>query len=839
MAIANTQSQADRAYERFVSLSENRAILRQSDRTLTEADTRAKLIDPLFKSILGWSESEIRREEPVTKGFVDYVLGSEFDHLLIEAKRVEPRFHLHAPGKARRLMLNGPHLLGNKKVRDVLHQGQGYAADLGVQFCIVTNGSQLIIFKPFVPGRSWRVGTAIVYHDHEDIRDNFAEFYALLARDQVLAGSLVQAFEHVEKTTTQLLAPISFLSDPDRELIRNDLWDQIARTMAPLLRDQPEDLAAQLEVIRHCYVNTKLGDRTDKNLDALLKDTGARLASKAAIVDLKPGTGGKTAFSHRLEEDLYAGRRGAYILTGGVGSGKTTFLRRFAHIVDRDFVDHHTAWIHVDYLPIGNVDPSVLDQELRLYTYKQIRKVVTQRFQADLIGDGAAVRALFDQEISEARLTLLHGVAEDSGVWNSAVNQLVDQLFQDDERFVFAALRRLRGRGRRICVVMDNTDQLGEAFQERVFLFAQKLSSEYLALCIVTLREEKFFAAYRRGIFDAFGDRRFHIGSPDLKNVLRKRLEYGRQKFAQLETESGETALKPEDFKRIDALLKALINSATAHNANIVRMLATVSNGDMRHALDMFREFLSSGNTDINKIIRIVEKSGGYSVPFHEFAKSAILGSRRFYRSNVSHIANVFKQSDAIGASHLTACRILARLSAAEGVASAHGEGFVAVSALLKEYRESFGFADDFVQWTGELLRRDLVESEPPRVGDIRQADAIRVTAAGAYYWRYLIRSFSYIDLMFVDTPVADIGLAKRLATLAEMTDMTVRFERVRAYLEYLETREKLELAACAARLGPFQEALMPQVCKQIEAEIRLISKKLPNTDLYGPEDED
>lgn len=321
----------------------------------------------------------------------------------------------------------------------------------------------------------------------------------------------------------------------------------------------------------------------------------------------------------------------------------------------------------------------------------------------------------------------------------------------------------------------------------------------------------------------------------NLKNVLRKRLEYGRKKFAELEKASTTTELTPEDFKRIDALLRALINSATANNANIVRMLATVSNGDMRHALDMFREFLSSGNTDIEKIIKIVERDGGYSVPFHEFAKSAILGSRRFYRSSVSHIVNLFKQSDAIGASHRTACRILARLSAAEGVASAHGEGFVSVSALLKEYRESFGFADDFVQWTAELLRRDLIESEPPRVGDIRQADAVRVTAAGAYYWRYLVRAFSYIDLVLVDTPVADIALARRLGSLAEMTDLTVRFGRVRAYLEYLQIKETAELAFAAARIGPFQEALMPQVCEQVESEIRLISKKVPHTDVYGP----
>ena len=368
---------------------------------------------------------------------------------------------------------------------------------------------------------------------------------------------------------------------------------------------------------------------------------------------------------------------------------------------------------------------------------------------------------------------------------------------------------------------------------QKVFLFSQKLSKDYSALCIVALREEKFFAAYRRGIFDAFGDRRFRIGSPDLKNVLRKRLEYGRTKFEALE-KAGGTDLAANDFKRIDALLKAVINSATAHNANIVRMLATVSNGDIRHALDMFREFLSSGNTDIDKIIRIVERGGGYSVPFHEFAKSAILGSRRFYRSNYSHIVNAFKQSDAIGASHLTGSRILARLSASDEVASAHGEGFVEVAVLLHEYRGSFGLADDLVQWAGELLRRNLLESEPARVQDFRQADAVRITASGAYYWRYLVRSFSYVDLVLVDTPIADIPLARRLANLAEMTDMTVRFERVRAFLEYLEKREGDELAAAAVRVGPFQEALVPTLRTQIEKEIGLISGKLGGRDLYG-----
>ena len=42
---------------------------------LSEADTRAKIIDPLFLDILGWTEDDIRRESHVHKGYLDYVFS--------------------------------------------------------------------------------------------------------------------------------------------------------------------------------------------------------------------------------------------------------------------------------------------------------------------------------------------------------------------------------------------------------------------------------------------------------------------------------------------------------------------------------------------------------------------------------------------------------------------------------------------------------------------------------------------------------------------------------------------------------------------------------------------
>lgn len=255
-------------------------------------------------------------------------------------------------------------------------------------------------------------------------------------------------------------------------------------------------------------------------------------------------------------------------------------------------------------------------------------------------------------------------------------------------------------------------------------------------------------------------------------------------------------------------------------------MLSCVSNGDMRHALDMFRAFLSSGNTDVDKILRITKQHDEYVVPFHEFAKSAILGSRRFYSQRVSHVVNLFGLSEALRPSHFTALRLLARLSTSEMVSSEHGVGYLSSLKILREFRESFGFADDALSWLKELLARNLIESEPPRATPIEDAVAFRITAAGAYYWKYLVRAFSYLDLVFVDTPLGDRELARRLGEFAKFVDLDVRFERVDMFLSYLVKMEAEELKESTGRSGPYGESLMKAISKQISDETRVIRER-------------
>jgi hypothetical protein len=148
---------------------------------------------------------------------------------------------------------------------------------------------------------------------------------------------------------------------------------------------------------------------------------------------------------------------------------------------------------------------------------------------------------------------------------------------------------------------------------------------------------------------------------------------------------------------------------------------------------------------------------------------------------------------------------------------------------LLREYREAFGSAEDLREVVERILVAGLVESEPPRASDYGSTNALRVTATGAYYWQYLVRSFAYVDLVYVDTPIYDEKLAKYLAHAAETTKddvgfvdhMELRFERVQKFMECLRDLEKDELQRAASHGGPFAVPLYPEIEAQLRKEIQ------------------
>ena len=278
-------------------------------------------------------------------------------------------------------------------------------------------------------------------------------------------------------------------------------------------------------------------------------------------MDLQPGMKGQTAFDIFIEKDIKEHKPGTYLLTGGVGSGKTTFLRRFAQVVQPAFVKQYCVWLPLDFLSIGNVSPERVESELREYAFRGLRGILQSNYDKLWPKTADDLKVLFAEQLKAAELTSLAGLHPDSPERTSKVGAILERCFAQDELIVQSVLVGAAKKGYRPVIVLDNTDQQGERFQESVFLMSQRLSKDCAALTIVAIREEKFFAAYRRGIFDAYGDRRFHVGSPSLNEVIRKRLDYATQKCVESMTAAAVTDAERAEGKQIELVMRTLIRS--------------------------------------------------------------------------------------------------------------------------------------------------------------------------------------------------------------------------------------------------------------------------------------
>lgn len=138
----------------------------------SEADTRAKFVDPLVAA-LGWDEYEdIERERmiPHSGERVDYVLKIDgIDTVFIEAKP-----------------LGSP--LTEKEIVQVIQ----YASVVGVRWCLLTNGIQLKLYDQFNPEelkRKFVFEIDLVKPEEEDFGEIFAALW-LLSKEAIAQDEL-------------------------------------------------------------------------------------------------------------------------------------------------------------------------------------------------------------------------------------------------------------------------------------------------------------------------------------------------------------------------------------------------------------------------------------------------------------------------------------------------------------------------------------------------------------------------------------------------------------------------------------------------------------------------
>lgn len=806
----------------------------------SEADTRAKVIDRVLREVLGWPEIDISREDRVPDGYLDYSLRIHTRRFItVEAKREGIAFELPGDSKAKTLKLSGA-LLTDQLVREAVLQVHSYCVESGSRYAIATNGYAWIVFRAIREDMPWREGAARVFYSIDAILEHFTSFWNILSYEALITGSLDAEFGSPIRVQRRLDRVTGSLFNADLPLQRNRLHAQLF----PLIRHVFEDIGdqAQIEVLQACYVHSASLRIVAEDLDIVITDAIPKFLEDQGAEEVSSGPDHAGRFEGAITHAVTEHTKGhLFLLLGGIGCGKTTFLKRYQRTVGKDLLDSKSFYFHIDFLT-APLDPS----ELEAFVWREVLGQIRGRYASPYLESRSNLKRAFAKDIEALRQTI-PPTSRDSGAFDAALTPHLQKWQHNPSDYVPRLLTVAGSRyGRSVVVFIDNVDQLSPTYQAQIFLLAQRATRSLGSITVVSLREESYYSATVQRTFTAYSNRKFHIASPRFRTLIASRIQYATR---WLESEGAQASLPgfapgnriAIDKAAIGEFLRIVEFSIFEQNHNIARLIEALCFGNMRLALEMFTTFLGSGATDVDKMLRIYRREGAYFVAFHEFVKSIMLGDRRYYKEAQSPIMNVFDCGPEKNSSHFTTLRLLKYLRTLRGQATPEGQGYCELARVVGAMEDVFDNREDAVRCLNRLVVRQLVETDTRSTESIRNAVTARVTAAGLYYLAYLGQSFAYLDLVLQDTPLNAPDVEQELRRSVDQVDnlggrdeeklqrMDVRFARVDTFLRYLSREEEEE----RARLGldrlesMLAEPIMPPVVAQLSKERRWIERRL------------
>src|SRR5579864_1193987 len=787
----------------------------------TEADTRARLITRLLTDVLDWQPEQINREEHAHPGYMDYVLLTNRRIAVVEAKRSGDVFHLpNDLSRVKNLRLAGV-VRTVKNLQTHISQVFGYCSNNGIEYAVVTNGLQYVIFRAIrTDGIHIGQGRVIVFPSFDDIEQRFVEFWSLLARPNVENNSLVRAFQ----PDAAVLFQYKRLADQVHTYREKVSRNRLSRDLEPLLAEYMGEIAGveqAPEKLKRLYVRSTalsevleaVGQKISLSLSATIKQSG-RVIEPKATEELKKG------LQQQVQSHVSLPVRSQdVLLLGRVGSGKTTFVTHFLTV---DLVTLLKGHIVVQ------IDFRLLEKGGRIssFFYDTLHKVLTknQRF-TDLTSK--QLRHIYTPEIRELSVGPL-AVLERTNKkrYEEKIADFLMEQYKKPEIHYVRVLRYLAEKqGVRSFVFFDNVDQHDFDSQQEIFTFAHSVAAKCHAFAIVTMWEETFIRSKQKGALSAYQTPAYSVPPTSVVDIIVRRLEYMVDQIR-----SGGLAraliINRQNTQDVQDFLE-LVRVSLLHDKKRARFfLESIAMGNLRKAMDVFSSFLVSGHTDALKMLDTVRETRGYLIPLHEFIKSIGLGEYRFYYGDLSYVLNVFSISDESRPSHFTKLRLLEYLFHHRNRSTALGIGFIGIDFIRSDFQRIGTSEADLTESLKVLSRFLLVEN------DVYDADrtghGYRITAAGRYYLRYLVNKFTYLDLVLQDTPIADNTAFEEMKDLLTSRELEDRFARVETFLTYLLAEEEREHSAVLSTSEsiPLRQKMMPPIITDFHSDKDFIRSK-------------
>ncbi|MGB2805559.1 MAG: hypothetical protein WBD64_11770 [Candidatus Zixiibacteriota bacterium] len=745
-----------------------------------EASTRLHLIDILLFDCLGWDRQEdCQVEEPHGNEYADYSLFCPRRALILEAKREGVYFEL--PAGHKRLDYSLKALCRDEpQIKKAIEQAMGYCQGRGTALGAVCNGHQLICFVACRDdGNPPLEGNAVIFDSLERMVEDFLILWKYLSKPGVQEKNLQKHLLGTMRPVlpAKLSAQIpSYPGIKGRNLMQTDL--QIVGEV--VIGDIGRIREIETDFMKQCFCSSgALSDYALVSKRILQSRYAALFDAESPGPTLVPATT-KRGIKKEMFAETLSGR--PIILLGDVGVGKSMFIRNLIKVAGVEVMEDAI----VLYVDLGT--QATLTPDLRAFLLGDMGRQLISEYQVD-IEERNFVRGVYHLELIRFSGGI-HGDLKDSdpAAYRRKEIEFLETRVHDRESHLKASLNHLsKGRRKQIVLFLDNADQREESTQEQVFIIAQELAAHWPLTVFFPIRPQTFHRSKKLGPLSAYHPKAFTIAPPRVDEVIKKRLLFA-LKIAKGELQVRSISSVTLKLHQLEKYLNVLLYSFK-ENKKLVEFIDNVCRGNVRLVLEFVTTFIGSGHVDTKKILEIdarEEQVGGhYLIPLHEFLRAVIYGDNEHYDPQRSPISNVLDVTTPDGKEHFLVPILIDYISRATSFAGV--EGFVESSDIF-DYTQGAGFTESQITSAlGRALQDNLVEAEARRTSEGDGPEALprlfRATTAGVYHIARLIRAFTYVDAVVVDTPILDADVRGKITDVSSIDN---RLSRATTFCEYL-----------------------------------------------------
>ncbi|GAB6553260.1 hypothetical protein ACQVSN_07095 [Bacillus mobilis] len=777
---------------------------------LKETDARCKIIDPLLINVFGWNEKCITREDKIPAGFMDYYCQSEANEFVLEAKSTKIDFKMV---KNERYMLVDSKRLAKtaEDLHAAIEQARNYGREKNSPFVVISNGLNIAISQTY-PAKDGQYDTVLV-SGVKGITHNFSILFALISPYSNGNAAFVQLIN-----SNKLLR----FKPQHRKTLLNELYDpmattggnELAKALLPIVNRYFTDIADEKELLDGLYCDNANLDSYGHELRSFVKGRIPMLGlpvDQVAQVEVSGDKLGNFGQDMVMKmQDAYSNDGHVFVLFGNVGAGKTTFLSRFYHHILKGIHKKKLMWIPIDFQFFYGEK-----EDIESYALDKIQEAIDS-LEQDL-NDFDVLKKIYEKEIHRRVTGLWKPYTSRPDELEIKISNYLESRLDNQKEHIGKVIEYLKGQlSYEICIVFDNLDQHADIIQETVSFYALTKIDKWRTMIILSLRDETYWDLKKRPPLDAYAKiTSYQIVPPSVNDILMKRLQYvidriGEQRVTFDAEVNGNIRALTMQYQDI---FKVFVDTLKTEEA--MELFRSLSSGNIRYALEIFRDLATSRYSNLKSIIdyNIGEAASNKPIPIDKLIKSIGLAQSAHYSSKNSKIANLFQNNLQDGFySHFINFRIIYILKecSAKTYKIDTAPGFIPIEELNKLLGAYCNDEKNLRNILVPLIERHLVETDigARKMGDrdyYEKIQCVRITPSGYYYLNELTPLIQYLELVLFDTMIKNPAIFRTLSSnMFAMKDLKkrnnypklweLRFKNIEIFLDYLKQEEEEEI---------------------------------------------